>query len=628
MIDMSTQSHVPQYENGNSEDDSTDTDVSFVSSKEVTATMLEEEYDEDSETNGDELDAVHSSQSFYPLLNYNVFIINRDTDTILIGLREKQRVYFCGIFQLQIVKGGIVYNNSHYSASKDYYTMWHPLCSSVPAIQSSYFAGWKEVSHLELRHKDYLTDELKDFHCVIRVRNSTVDGLFQASELYRDVKYLWRSFGGSMHSILSNNCKYSILKEDVDPFIPLLISEEWSTHIDKLSLAHNNSIHDMRVMILGGKNSGKSTFLRLLVENLMTSRSSQRGDKDLWYFDLDPGQPEYSSPECISLNELHGGSKVRGSHLGQPFFETLQEYYIGSNSPQDVPGTYLEKIDNLVELLEVESYVGTSLLNLPGWIKGFGINVLNHVIQKYKPTHIVILETNTSKKHLEELIIPTQFSTTACLEYEPETFRIKANFIKSEESRFNAAQLRTFKTLAYFHTTEKNKVDLKYDFTPLVMRSPFQLSFGSQGIRGIHFFEEFRDLNSNDIKIALEGTIVGLHTYQTDSTEITHKGIFPILNKIPREAVFRGLALIHSIDMAEKFMNIYIPYFLAKNLDKNPKTAWAITRGKTETPLCELSPPGGVFPNKETAYISTERRKKYEHVWKVRKNVLRRGHHM
>lgn len=79
-------------------------------------------------------------------------------------------------------------------------------------------------------------------------------------------------------------------------------------------------------------------------------------------------------------------------------------------------------------------------------------------------------------------------------------------------------------------------------------------------------------------------------------------------------------------------MNIYVPPFHKENLDEQPEDAkWIIVRNKTETPFCDLLPSHRAItwdPSTQIPFATFERRKKLEHVWKVRKNVMRRGQFM
>lgn len=613
-----------QYQEASDSDESS-------SSKELTTTPdlrkeVLEEYDEEDEEEPQENSAVQ----FRPLLNENVFVINKSNDTLLVALTKKQCIFISGIFCLQVVKGGVLYGHTHYNASKDTYTVWHPLCDSIPAIQSSYFAGWEERVYIDNEDRDLVERELEDFPCIIKLHNPRVDTLLQSSELYPEVGNLWKNQENFIPNLTSPQCSFTILRESESQFLPLHITGEWLNTIERLGIAHKNSAHDMRVMVLGGKNTGKSTLLRLLTQNFLYGGSSQ---EELIYFDLDPGQPEFSPPDCISVNQLSRFTKVLGRHMGQPFFPVIRQHYLGSNSPQDSPHLYLRCIDELVDYLEEQTYMGTSLVNLPGWIKGFGLNILNHVIHRYKPTHIVMLESRSSRQYFEELNTDTLFTSSLRDNYQPEILNVHAKLNSFGENKFSAATLRTHNMLAHFHTQAKNRSLIRYNFTPLVLQPPLQISFGNHGIQGIRFFEEFEDIHKDDIKNALEGTVVGLYSFSDNGCHklkdnTTFHGVFPMLKNLPSDIMFFSLALIHSIDIGNKFMNIYIPSFKTNQLDCSSGTTWLIVRGKSETPFCELYPPK-IFSNSDKIpFISHERRKKYEHIWKVRRNVMRRGHHL
>nr|CAA57511.1 GRC3 [Saccharomyces cerevisiae] len=156
-------------------------------------------------------------------------------------------------------------------------------------------------------------------------------------------------------------------------------------------------------------------------------------------------------------------------------------------------------------------------------------------------------------------------------------------------SRFHASQLRTFKILALFHKITQ----FDYDFAPLLKSAPLQISYGKgkSGIKGIQFPMEFQDLNPQDIKSALEGTVIGIYTYSgEDSLEVKSLNTFPILQSCTSSSKnFITLGLIHSIDTSQQIMNIYVPPCHTQILDKQPEDAqWIIVRNKTETPFCDF----------------------------------------
>jgi len=51
----------------------------------------------------------------------------------------------------------------------------------------------------------------------------------------------------------------------------------------------------------GGKGLGKSTFMRMLINKIL----SQQEEKRVLVLDLDPGQSEFTAPGCLSLVEVN-----------------------------------------------------------------------------------------------------------------------------------------------------------------------------------------------------------------------------------------------------------------------------------------------------------------------------------
>ncbi|CCK70371.1 polynucleotide 5'-hydroxyl-kinase KNAG_0E01030 [Huiozyma naganishii CBS 8797] len=653
------QDELPSYEPGTgnrSDEEDSSSEESAASSLYVSRETTVDEYedsDSELENNASEVPA-DAMLMFKPVRNYNVFMDGLKDGDVFIGLKDKQTLYISGVFDLQVVKGGIVYNNVHYNASKQQIKVWHPLCNSIPAFQSSVYAGWTENLH-SAKHS-----WMGEFTCVLKISSGAAKGIMDCQKLYPELKYLWKI--KSSDKQIANDCSsFSILSEIDTSFQPLKISMKWRDSIEKLQMFHKNCQHDMRVMVIGAKNSGKSTFLRLLVEKFLSNSSRKHiaSEDSLLYLDLDPGQPELSHPDCMSLAQINQFSKSSlGNNFGQSNLQFLKQCYLGLTSPQDDPKLYLELIDSLIQSFEDQNFVGTSLLNLPGWVKGFGINIINHVIARYKPTNIIIMEINERYNFSEELVIPETFSSSLQDQYAPSIMKLTpyhpqhlhinpsrlSNFDVFNQQKFQASQLRTLKTLLLFHSTDKSEQELNYDFRPLLLQAPMQVSIGvKEGISAIQFLSEFQNMDKADIRGALEGTIVALHRYdilaEDDSfgDNIKKSGIYPLVGKgNVQKLKYVTLVLIHSIDEANKVMNVYLPLCDEKKIQNchGSNTRWILMRSKTETPLHELYPPRallekyGDLKKQNFPYISTERRKKQEHVWKVRKNVQRRGHLM
>ncbi|KAK5781313.1 hypothetical protein RI543_001153 [Arxiozyma heterogenica] len=665
---------LPKYESIKSDSENDDSDASSTSSstflsRESTVKVDIEDYESDENSKDSKSNtADFESHIFIPIINGNIFNISNDPESFYLGLKEKQQLFISGIFDLQILKGGIVYNNIHYNASnKQTLNIWHPLSCSVPAIISSFYAGWNEPEF----HKKSLNNipllNTDSFICIIKITNNKkFNGITDVNKLNSDLNFLWKPKTQSIYN--TNSCStseflklsktFTILNINQDIFTPLTISSQWRNVLERLYFEHINSHLDTRIMIIGGKNSGKSTFLRLLTEKILNTESNKGpdfidNDRLVWYMDLDPGQPEYSNPECVSLGQIkkHKNITTLGTTFGQCGYTPLRQHFVGVNSPQENPELYLSLIDNLFNFFEEQYFTGTSLLNLPGWIKGFGIHIINHVIKKYKPTHLLILE-HTGKSNFEEIFIPESFNSNLRENYFSTIIRllphqsVSTNSDSYNQLKFQSSQLRIFRMLLLFHKQfQKDSEFFDFDFKPLLSHAPLQISIDKDScISGIYFMEEFQQLHKDDIKNCLETCIVGIHKYinnddmDTKLSNITElRGIYPIIKGKRNSKNFQyvTLGLIHSIDEEQKVINMYIPeIFLDTLKNDTDDSQWIIARGKTETPICELYPSKKYMTECFSAdtrtipYISTERAKKHEHVWKIRKNIHRRGHYM
>ena len=640
--------------------DSLSDNVSDVVSREPT--IITDDYEGDSSHSENESTV---DQPFSVHYGENVFTLkDHIPGSVLIGLQQNQGVFISGIFNLQVVMGGITYNGIHYNASKTNLSMWHPLTNAIPEIKASFYAGWNEPVNLSGKYRRSIDPNIMDdFVCLLLVSPTQIDGIMDIGKLYRDVMFLWKPRPALNNANSgSANVTYAIMDASTEShFVKQNIPTSWQPVLDDLFISFKNNVHDMRVIVVGGKNSGKSTFLRLLSEMFKYKTSGDHEsqvsqNEDSLYIDLDPGQPEYSDPECLSLTEVgHRNTPQFGQCLNQHNYKILKQYYYGSASPQDEPELYMKQVDSLLNFFEDMSFVGSTFLNLPGWIKGFGMTIVNHVIQHFKPTHIICIDAPKLKGELQ---IPESFSNPLQDNYIPKIYNIDTVMSSSQnnispQSNFNAPQMRTLKMLLNLHRVEgKQPAHLSYDFKPLMMNAPTQVSYGQEGgVENIVFSPEFIDLEDCDIKGALEGTVVALSVRKERRKLIADKvrnlRTFPIITDQPKPSntEYFSLALIHSIDEKKQIMNLYLSNINTKriieeskritllnnDIQHNYRYSWMITRSRSETPLCEIFPNDRkiVAPDFDNIpYISTERRKKYEHVWKVRKNVQRRGHFM
>lgn len=163
---------LPQYTKDSGSESDSDSSNNFIvgspsilSSKSATVVLNSEEYEDDE---GDDLNGLDAE------LIDNITYEGDEDETMFVGLKEKQKLHLSGVFRLQVVKGGIVYNNVHYNASREILTFWHPLSQSIPTIDFSHFAGWQDTIFLPRNNRFKIKDEDSNHFRVLRIFNSDI----------------------------------------------------------------------------------------------------------------------------------------------------------------------------------------------------------------------------------------------------------------------------------------------------------------------------------------------------------------------------------------------------------------------------------------------------------------------
>lgn len=156
-------------------------------------------------------------------------------------------------------------------------------------------------------------------------------------------------------------------------------------------------------MACGGKDVGKSSFLRYLVNSLLNKYSQ------IAYIDCDPGQCEFTLGGCISL------AIISAPLLGNLFIKIYLEfnlnirlpgpphthishsdkkcYFLGHLSPNDVPGLYLDLLKkckaDFKALSDHKSSPLPLIVNTMGWNQGLGLCLLKETMLLFNPTDVI-----------------------------------------------------------------------------------------------------------------------------------------------------------------------------------------------------------------------------------------------
>jgi polynucleotide 5'-hydroxyl-kinase GRC3/NOL9 len=226
----------------------------------------------------------------------------------------------------------------------------------------------------------------------------------------------------------------------VPPNRPTVIPPSWKSSADQICQDFVNApppaqdsleedapfLHpkDPVVVICGAKGVGKSTFLRYLNNRLLqTQQQPDNSNNNLGHppsavaiLDADVGQPELAPPGILRLSLqrrplLHPPYwNLCDQSLDEPV-EQISSVYYGAVTSKVDPTRYIEAVQRLLQdyhaLLAQSPTTIPLLINLDGWIKGMGFQILTTLISSTNPSHVCQLLGDTKAKmfDLSEVVV-------------------------------------------------------------------------------------------------------------------------------------------------------------------------------------------------------------------------------
>ncbi|AOA65268.1 Polynucleotide kinase [Komagataella phaffii CBS 7435] len=491
------------------------------------------------------------------------------------SLKEEEYLLLGGQYELSVQKGAVIVNGISMNSGSNPVNVVAPMFKALPVIKSV--------------HSDDASSVLsQSFQSVILVRDYST-GLQNVGELLPPLRNIF--------SFVSSDSKKSLSPYEAKfyghtftPILPPQKSRTSGTLIsDQWKLAMNTVTKGSRILVIGTKNSGKSTFVTNLINQLLQSTTVN-------VMDIDPGQPEFSSQDCISLSEVD--SPIFGMNMHQ--CKLLVEHYTGFSSPSRQPTRYISAMKALTNYYWCHLHKKNLplLINTPGWIKGFGIELLKDMCSFIKPTQVIFLtypDSDEENELMNSLRTELFLKITGVHNY---------NTAKSLPSH-----LRSLRILQYFHQISPLP---RYNFTPLLHKAPYRVSFSDNALIdgvAISFVTilDAYELHHDDIPGALDGCVVAVYSVPATKVEdLFSSGNVSITKGLPNyvsDSVFStafddlydlegchffGHALIHSVDLVRKVFNVYMP----KNSTpaRSSDQTLILIRGRTEIPIGEIAP--------------------------------------
>jgi polynucleotide 5'-hydroxyl-kinase GRC3/NOL9 len=500
-----------------------------------------------------------------------------------------------GQCKITVQKGAIRIYGALLKAGPKQYSVSASLAASFPVIECALARGKSRDVFIATPENKSIEN---DYTTIVYIENN-LSGLENIPALYAESASLKNLWGG--------------LTRDHRTFSPIfstqlstqmtLIPPEWTDAMN--SIAEKLSKHSV-VLVAGAKNSGKSMFTKYL-SNYMLSRF---GKESVYYLDCDPKHSEYSPIGLVSLHKMVYNFTVP---FGQFTEKTcIKAHSIGDVNPKKAFLHYIQAIEDLVnEYKKVDSSkkFTTLVINTPGWSKGLGMQLLEHIYTYAEPSTFVYLGPDcdpesfqdferTFKPYIERERQPSLVVLDTPLRF------IKGSLPGRGADKIGSRDLQDLQLLGYFHYVHqfglfnfKQKIT-KFRPYAIPYRKYGQSTLESFGIEafGIMFAE---GIVSDDIELCLRGSVVSIVAVSSSvKLEITQdtveqlpwmgtKGIDAIT---PFNSRCVGLGLIQSFNMSTSQVKLITPIDCANVLGsvKKNNEKLIFVRGSIQYPLVDL----------------------------------------
>ncbi|PHZ14331.1 uncharacterized protein RHIMIDRAFT_312531 [Rhizopus microsporus ATCC 52813] len=619
----------------------------------------------------------HNSVSKFTYSKTNTCVLKQEDETYMfIGLKQGEDLVFMGeilvapLYGAISIAGAIISSNRPVPKDRTendipvhFYPVFCPLSHALlriapvsmdqPSIRSHDDPVEMDENILEAVFEELTVDE---FDAVIVIKDLYGNGLesmkdavpkrrnvvkFSKKEARRDMSLTINMFPG-FHPILESVPGVKAFKIE--------LSWESETLIALNSAAERKT--PMVSVVCGGKNLGKSSFSKYLVNRLLTRY------KKVAYIETDVGQTEFTPTGLISLHYIE--HPVLGPSYTHQQFEPARSFFFGSNSPRSNPDYYLACIHQLVchwkhdQMMEDDEIGIPLVVNTQGWISNVGYDLLMSQIKSIAPTDVFALRHSTYlKKNLspffESDVMATVDSTLSLSKVIPTVRFIDCYYRESGVSifpdLFTASKLRDITLASYFHQTEMGQdayLNPQWDYQKhIIDRTPWVVDWRAH-LNAIWI--TYEEVKLEELLYALNGCIVGImgdvedfkkqkgpdRAISADENEFTPPIYYTTRDKLPpnpENITCLGLGIIRAIDPSRHALLLVTP-LPAETLEKTS----GLIKGEMRLPSWaflddKLGTSNGIakVPWKQVPYVNPGPREGVgARIQKVRRNLLHR----
>ena len=283
-------------------------------------------------------------------------------------------------------------------------------------------------------------------------------------------------------------------------------SNDWKVLISRLSTSVSGL--PKAILICGPKSSGKSTFMRQLINGSLTWFGSAAASDGVALLDIDPGQPEFSPPGQVSL--LHIRSCILSPPFTHPVLQNNSEnkliraHHFGALTPNFDPVHYIQCVKELeshYQQLLSSSPSCPLVINCSGWAFGGGLDILIELIQCLRITDVVYMSTTGPRGVVDRLNKETR------------QVDIPLHMLKSQPSEYatrTALDLRIMQTLSYFHASEPEGDESQWDPSVISLMESLSLRYAGKDQMLFGIMVPGEELDLLCLADLIDGSVLGV----------------------------------------------------------------------------------------------------------------------
>ncbi|KAI0676648.1 hypothetical protein C8Q78DRAFT_987253 [Trametes maxima] len=520
--------------------------------------------------------------TFQPVWNKNVFHLpaqhgaSQKRTLLLLGASEA--VTLLGVYSVTVLQGSVSLAGVTLAPSTIAHPVFAPRSSPLPIIQC-----------LPRRKSSSSPPTSVDLPPQVAALAPNFDSIVMLQELHTGIEGLGRicrTFDGffSPSRWHRNQPRFNLGLDNVyllplqTPDVsPLMVPPQWAAAVATV-IPTSGGENDKRPVYLvkGPKNSGKSTFARLLLNRLLSRY------RRVAYLECDLGQSEFTPGGMVSLNIVE--QPIFGPPFSHPSIP-LAAHYVGATSPRTSPSHYLDSIYALMQQYEIDvqnatldedpgdddeddghGRIGSSIplvVNTMGWTKGMGADLARRVEEIIAPSTIFGFTNPAVEDETTYAAGPVAPPHGAGCS--------PVHFLESippalASSHYTAADHRNLNFLSYFHAVFPHDLSPSpypspsatswHTTLPLCAQSPYDVDWQEAFEKVILTGAGMEDVVPSEVHRTLNGAVVALVSCEPGTLDLEPptESDTPLLPyeqgaalPLPNASKCLGLALVRSI---------------------------------------------------------------------------------